>query len=188
MSIPAIQQQPALPLAQPPQSFEREKMIRQALQIAAVAAFIIAVSLAGFVIACSIPGVHILTAGAVTYLSYYLLRKADDLYDLNDPTELSKAQSKLNHLDMSKMIDLFPLETIFQYKMKDLDWLRARCVQELHKRKYEPIEGLRKHADSLLAYKIITPAMHEALRDDDAEKLDQIIPGNTIDLDKLFQP
>ena len=112
---------------------------------------------------------------------------ANSIVDFNDPAEVKLLQEGFAARSMTEMLKKYPLETIIRHNIVSLNLLRGRCCVNLLARKYQPLPVLRRNADGLLKYRIITPEIHRALIADNVKDLRRLVPNNSIDLDRMFK-
>jgi len=167
-------------------SFSKEKITRIALRVLSLLAMSGVILLGAHVIVGTISALHLLSMLALYLVLSKASTKAGEIVDLNDPEELKSLKVHFCGNDITEMLNRYSLDTIFRYNLVPLDLLRVRCCVNLLDRKYHPLPVLKKNADGLLQHKIITPEIYRALVADNGAELNRLVPGNRIDLGRMF--
>ncbi len=167
--------------------FSVEKITRLVLRILSLFVASAAVFLGSYALIGNMSAKYLFCALGLFTASTMIWAKASEIVDLNDPAELKKLKEGFAGQTMTEMLKKYPLETIIRYDIVSLDCLRTRCCVNLLKRKEHPLPTLRQNATELLKHKIITSEICHALKQDDVEKLNELVPNNANDLEKMFQ-
>lgn len=185
--VAPLEQRPIAPvLALPePSYFTCEKVTRMALRILASLCDIARLFLCAYILTGGISLWHIFTVLGISVLSDKCWTAAKEIIDLKDPGEVEELRKEFRQLDMSKMLEKYPVDTIIRLNLVRLDDLRVNFAMSCHWPTRFPI--LRQHADALLAARIITQEMHRLLMANDRKGLEQMLPNNTIALERMFQ-
>ncbi len=185
----AIGQRPIAPVqeipAAPASNFSKEKVTRLALRALALIGEVARVFLCAYILTGGISLWHIFIVLGVSAAINKCWNSAKEIVDLKDPEEVKELSRTFPGLNIGKMLEKYPLETILRLDLVRLDTLRVRFATGCDEESRFPV--LKQHADSLLRDQVITPEMHRLLVAGDMAGLKRMMPNNTVDLARMFQ-